>query len=63
MNFPTIFEFSRLDNRYKQIGSVSVLKLQTELIRIKDVNKLIRQYINRVRIFFQKEIYSHNLSL
>ena len=25
MNFPTIFEFGTLDNRYKQIGSVSVL--------------------------------------
>ena len=43
MNFPTILEFSTLDNSYKQIGSVNVLYLQTELIRIKYVSILIVQ--------------------
>ena len=35
MNFPTIIEYSTLNNPYKQIGSVSIYQVQTESIRIK----------------------------
>ena len=43
MDLGLIFEFWRIDNPYKQIGSVSVCLIQTELIRIKYVSILIVQ--------------------